>query len=288
MTTDEPIQIPDTLDVLERLAPPVEATVLPTLPILYKDDAMVVVAKPEKMLVHRTEIANGDTVFAMTCVREQIGQYVWPVHRLDRGTSGVLVFALSAEMASKLGRIMMAGDVQKRYVAMTRGWLSAPVDVLHALSVPEDPYLKKRRNDAPQSARTLFWPRASAEIPVASGAFATTRLGLVEAQLLTGRRHQIRRHLKWLAHPIIGDATYGKGPLNRAVAAYLGVDRLMLHCARMALSHPVTGEWIDCQAPLMGDMASAFDKLGWASTFEAIQAAPWLEIFEDPERQCLA
>lgn len=282
MVLEEPTLTPElALDALEALAPLTTEVALPTLPILYQDDAMVVVSKPEKMLVHRTEIANGDTVFAMTCVREQLGRYVWPVHRLDRGTSGVLVFALSSEMASKLGRIMMAGDVKKRYVAMTRGWLDAPVDVQHALSLPVDPYLKKRRNHEPQSARTLVWPRGSAEIPVLSGSFETTRLGLVEAELMTGRRHQIRRHLKWLAHPIIGDATYGKGPLNRAVAAHFCVDRLMLHCARMALPHPVTGEWIDCQAPLMGDMQKVFETLGWTATFEAITQAPWRRTMDD-------
>ena len=191
----------------------------PVLPVLYLDDVMCAVMKPEKLLVHRTEIANGDTVFAVQCVREQLGRRVWPVHRLDRGTSGVLVFACDADTASRLGRIMMAGEVKKRYAAVVRGWLEESVDCRHPLSLPEDPYLKKRRGPSePQDARTVFIERARGEAPVPSGRFETTRLGLVEAELFTGRRHQIRRHLKWLAHPVIGDATYGKGPLNRASA----------------------------------------------------------------------
>lgn len=92
----------------------------PVLPVLYLDDVMCAVMKPEKLLVHRTEIANGDTVFAVQCVREQLGRRVWPVHRLDRGTSGVLVFACDADTASRLGRIMMAGEVKKRYAAAIR------------------------------------------------------------------------------------------------------------------------------------------------------------------------
>ena len=210
--------------------------------------------------MHRTEIANGDTVFAVQCVREQLGRRVWPVHRLDRGTSGVLVFACDADTASRLGRIMMAGEVKKRYAAVVRGWLEESVDCRHPLSLPEDPYLKKRRGPSePQDARTVFIERARGEAPVPSGRFETTRLGLVEAELFTGRRHQIRRHLKWLAHPVIGDATYGKGPLNRAVAQWFGADRLMLHCARMTLPHPVTGEEIDIRAPLVeGPFRSAF------------------------------
>ena len=255
-----------------------EIVVPPVLPVLYQDDVMCVVMKPEKLLVHRTEIANGDTVFAVQCVREQLGRRVWPVHRLDRGTSGVLLFALDAETASKLGRIMMAGEVKKRYAAVVRGWLEVPVDCRHPLSLPEDPYLKKRRGPSePQEARTVFMPRARAEAPVPSGKFETTRLGLVEAELFTGRRHQIRRHLKWLAHPIIGDATYGKGPLNRAVAQWLEADRLMLHCARMAFPHPVTGEPIDIRAPLYGDFRSAAVRLGWVEAYEELMNAPWRE-----------
>lgn len=251
----------------------------PVLPVLYLDDVMCAVMKPEKLLVHRTEIANGDTVFAVQCVREQLGRRVWPVHRLDRGTSGVLVFALDADTASRLGRIMMAGEVKKRYAAVVRGWLEEPVDCRHPLSLPEDPYLKKRRGPSePQDARTVFVERARGEAPVPSGRFETTRLGLVEAELFTGRRHQIRRHLKWLAHPVIGDATYGKGPLNRAVAQWFGADRLMLHCARMTLPHPVTGEEIDIRAPLAdGPFRSAVEMLGWLEAYEELMNGPWRE-----------
>lgn len=207
----------------------------PVLPVLYLDDVMCAVMKPEKLLVHRTEIANGDTVFAVQCVREQLGRRVWPVHRLDRGTSGVLVFACDADTASRLGRIMMAGEVKKRYAAVVRGWLEESVDCRHPLSLPE-------------------------------------------AELFTGRRHQIRRHLKWLAHPVIGDATYGKGPLNRAVAQWFGADRLMLHCARMTLPHPVTGEEIDIRAPLVeGPFRSAVERLGWLEAYEELINGPWRE-----------
>lgn len=108
----------------------------PVLPVLYEDDVMCAVMKPEKLLVHRTEIANGDAVFAVQCVREQLGRRVWPVHRLDRGTSGVLLFALDAQTASRLGRIMMAGEVRKRYAALVRGWLPEAVDCRHPLSLP--------------------------------------------------------------------------------------------------------------------------------------------------------
>ena len=127
--------------------------------------------------------------------------------------------------------------------------------------------MRARSSSSAQGARRPFL-RAGSRRPV----------GLVEAELFTGRRHQIRRHLKWLAHPVIGDATYGKGPLNRAVAQWFGADRLMLHCARMTLPHPVTGEEIDIRAPLAdGPFRSAVEMLGWLEAYEELMNGPWRE-----------
>ncbi len=252
----------------------------PTLDILFEDESIVVVSKPAQMLVHRTEIANGDTVFAVQCVRNQTGRRVWPVHRLDRGTSGVLVFAFDSEMASLLGKSLMAGDVGKRYTALTRGWITNPVRVDHALVPPVDPYLKHRKVEA-QEASTIFTPVVACEVPVKTGSFETTRLGLVSAELLTGRRHQIRRHLKWLAHPIVGDATYGKGPLNRALAAYFGVDRLMLHCDRMRFRHPKTGEVLDISAPYEERMAKVLTQIDALEPAQQAAARDWVPVPRD-------
>lgn len=250
----------------------------PTLDILYEDAHLVVVNKPAQMLVHRTEIANGDRVFAVQCVRDQTGRHVWPVHRLDRGTSGVLVFAFSADTARIMGGMMMAQDaVKKRYAALVRGWFAEPVLVEHPLVPPVDPYLRHQKTEA-QSAATVFYPAAKAEVPVPNDRYQTTRLSLVSAELLTGRRHQIRRHLKWLSHPIAGDATYGKGALNRALAAYFGADRLMLHCARMAFPHPVTGELLDITAPLEGRMAMVLNTLGIERAYHEKAGSPWSDL----------
>ena len=249
----------------------------PTLPVLYRDESIVVVSKPAQMLVHRTEIANGDTVFAVQCVRNQTGRRVWPVHRLDRGTSGVLVFAFDAETAGILGKSLMAGDVGKRYTAITRGWITDPMRVDHALVPPVDPYLKNRKTQA-QDASTILTPVAAREVPVKTGTFETTRLGVVSAELLTGRRHQIRRHLKWVAHPIVGDATYGKGPLNRALAAYFGVDRLMLHCDRMRFAHPKTGEVLDISAPYEERMAKVLMRIDALDEAQRWAARDWTPV----------
>ncbi|RZL35634.1 MAG: pseudouridine synthase, partial [Rubrivivax sp.] len=171
-----------------------------------------------------------------------------PVHRLDRGTSGVLLFALSAEVASLLGSMFEQGQMRKSYLALVRGWPAEDVGVIdHPLA--RDPELPSA-GQAMLQAQTRWRLLQRLEWPVASDPrFASTRVALLEAEPLQGRRHQIRRHLKHIAHPILGDATHGKGPLNRAVAAWLGAQRLWLHARQLDLTHPVSGVPLTLQAP---------------------------------------
>lgn len=242
--------------------------------VLYEDEWLCVINKPAQMLMHRSPIATTDTVFVLQSAREQFNRHIWPVHRLDRGTSGALILSFDEGVAQDLGRQMMAGTVKKRYCAMTRGWIEAPLLVDYPIKPVPDDYIKNQNLD-PQPARSIVTPCARAEVPVALGRYEATRLGMQSVELLTGRRHQIRHHLKTLAHPIIGDSTYGKGPLNRAMSAYFGVDRLMLHCARLVFVHPKTGRVMDVCAPLEARMASVFDRLGWSKAYAELLAAPW-------------
>lgn len=210
------------------------------LEILYRDDYLAAVNKPPGLLVHRTGLDAGETRFAVQLLRDQIGQPVWPVHRLDKGTSGVLLFALDALTAGKLGRVLESGDVvQKTYRAIVRGWPPEAGLIDHPLRrLPDD---MRTQRDEVQDAQTRFRTLERLELPIPQGNFPTTRCALVELQPLTGRRHQLRRHMKHIAHPIIGDATHGKGPLNRAVADWLGMQRLWLHASTLTVPHPATG-----------------------------------------------
>lgn len=212
-----------------------------TLELLYRDEHLVAIHKPAGLLVHRTQLAAGEELAALQLLRDQLGQPVWPVHRLDRGTSGLLLFALSAEAASRLGAMFEAGQMDKRYLALVRGWPAADEGrVDHPLA--RDPELPSAGQPMLE-AQTRWRVLARLEWPVSTQAgFAGTRVAVLEAEPLQGRRHQIRRHLKHMAHPIIGDATHGKGPLNRTLAAYLGRQRLWLHAERLALRHPFTGQ----------------------------------------------
>jgi tRNA pseudouridine65 synthase len=219
-----------------------------TLPLLHLDEHLVAIDKPPGLLVHRTQLAAREGEAALQQLRDQLGRPVWPVHRLDRGTSGVLLFALSAEMASALGTMFEQGQMEKRYLALVRGWPGADAGLIdHPLARdPELPSAGQPLLEAQTRWRVLerlAWP------VVTDPRFGSTRVALLEAEPLQGRRHQIRRHLKHIAHPILGDATHGKGPLNRAVAAFLGTQRLWLHAQRLALRHPASGAVLVLQAP---------------------------------------
>ena len=205
------------------------------LKIVLADEHLVVVHKPAGLLVHRTrEAPDRDT--CLTRLRDQLGRRVFPCHRLDRGTSGLLVFALSPEVASFMGKRW--SEVKKRYVGVTRGWWdpeSQRID--HALDG--------------QACQTDVGSLERFELPW-QGRFFTSRYSLAEFRPLTGRRHQIRRHCKHKSHPLIGDTIYGKGEHNRLFRDKLGWERLALACVSLELPHP-DGHIVSLEEPLSHD-----------------------------------
>lgn len=219
-----------------------------TLRVLYRDERLVAIDKPAGLLVHRTGLDAGETRFAVQMLRRQLGRPVWPLHRLDKGTSGVLLFALDAGTASAVGQSFEDGErLAKTYVAVVRGWPPAEGIIDHPLKRLADDARTGREEI--QQASTRYRTLERYELPMAQpGRFPTTRCALVELQPLTGRRHQLRRHMKHIAHPIIGDATHGKGPLNRAIGGLLGATRLWLHALRLELADPVSGERLRIEA----------------------------------------
>jgi tRNA pseudouridine65 synthase len=221
------------------LTPPPDDTPFAPLPLLYRDAHLVVVDKPAGLLVHRTALDAHEQRAALQLVRDQIGAPVWPLHRLDKGTSGVLAFALDADTARHVGAQFEAGVPRKAYLALVRGWPPTSGVVDHPLA--RDP----ERPSAGQpllAARTRYERLARVEWPFATDArHPGSRYALLQLFPESGRRHQIRRHMKHVAHPLIGDATHGKGAHNRAVAAWLQVQRLWLHALSLELAHPATG-----------------------------------------------
>ncbi|MEM8609763.1 MAG: pseudouridine synthase [Myxococcota bacterium] len=224
-----------------------------SIDVLYRDDDIVVVDKPSGLSVHRGD-DHGST-FALNLTRDAISQWVYPVHRLDRGTSGVLVFALSSEVARALHDAFATRGVDKRYLAVVRG--KPPESGLI------DSPMEKRFGGPRVEASTEFKRLFVSEV---------IRLSLVEAIPKTGRRHQIRRHLRRINHPIAGDVNYGKGMENRSYRAGIGLYRLGLHAHQLAFDHPVTAERVCFKSRVPEDLAAPLRRMGTPSELLAHQA----------------
>jgi tRNA pseudouridine65 synthase len=221
---------------------------------LYRDDDAVFVCKPAGLLVHGSAFAGARERTALDIVREAHGADLHPLHRLDRGTSGVLGFARGAANLRAWQAALAAPDVVKRYVALVRGRLDASVEVDHP--VPDADGVRR-------PARSFVEPLASLDEP---------RCGLVRVRLYTGRMHQVRRHLKHLSHPVIGDANYGKGPLNRWYRERYGLARLALHATELRVTHPLTGAVLALRAELPDDLAGPLAAI-FGDAFARV--APW-------------
>lgn len=206
---------------------------LMSVPFLYRDDALVIVNKPSGMLVHRSPGAR-DPIVVMMAVRDVVGGYTWPVHRLDRATSGAVIVAIDQEAARRLSRLFHRGRVSKTYLALVAG-------VPPASGRIEIPLEKK--DQVLQEAVTEYERLATAE-----------GLTLIRVRPQQGRRHQIRRHFQQIGFPLVGDTQYGDPLQNERAAETFGLARLGLHSSRVAFAHPLTGAPIDVEAPLPDDL----------------------------------
>jgi tRNA pseudouridine65 synthase len=219
----------------------------PLLRLLHADADLVAIDKPCGLLVHPSALDAHEEITAVQLLREQLGERVFPLHRLDKATSGALLFARSSEAARHWGAAFEAGAVRKRYLALVRGWPPEQGEIDQPLARdPEKPSAGQPRVEA----LTRFRRIAAFEWPFQADArHATSRYALVEVEPLTGRRHQIRRHFKHIAHPLVGDTTHGKGAHNRAVAQWLGVQRLWLHALEVELPAANGGAPLKISAP---------------------------------------
>ncbi|MDB5033788.1 MAG: truC [Chlorobi bacterium] len=230
------------------------------LRILYHNDHIVAIDKPDGLLVHRSAEAP-DRTTCMTLLRDQLGQLVYPAHRIDRGTSGVLLFSLNPATARLLAERFSGREVEKQYLTLVRGWSPDDGEIDYPLA--EEPGMTA------VEAVTGFRTLARCELPIPIGNFQTARYSLVLAEPVTGRRHQIRRHMAHLRHPIVGDTVHGEGRHNRLFRENFGVHRMILHAWRLSLPHPVPGEPLAITAPLPQELEILFSKLGWEDVVPA-------------------
>lgn len=236
------------------------------LEIIYQDEYFVAVNKPAGMLVHRSWLDKHETQFVMQTLRDQIGQHVFPLHRLDRPTSGVLIFALSSEVASQVMPMFANHEMEKTYHAIVRGWILEEARLDYALKVELDKIADKHASQEKeaQEAVTDYKPLAQVEIPYSTGKFPTTRYCLMELKPLTGRKHQLRRHMAHLRHPIVGDTTHGDGKHNKLFRDVYDSQRLLLHASSLAFVHPFTKQPVLIKAGVDETWQKLCEEFEWA------------------------
>lgn len=226
------------------------------LRIVFQDEHYVAVDKPSGLLVHRSYIARDAREFLLQTLRNQLGRYVYPVHRLDRPTSGLILFGLSSDAARLMVDQFTRREVEKRYLAVLRGYSETDGRVDYALSEGDD--------KEPQAAITDYRRLATADVAVPVSRYPSARLSLVEAHPLTGRTHQIRQHFRHLRHPVIGDVRHGDRHHNKLFREHFDCHRLLLMSLGLDFRHPYSGEKIRLFCPPPDDVAGIFERLGWS------------------------
>lgn len=239
----------------------------PVLDIVYQDDYLVAINKPHGLLVHRTGRARDAKVFALQTLRNQLGRHVWPAHRLDRKTGGVLLFSLDAETAHAVQAMFARHQMKKSYLAMVRGYADDAGVIDYPLR-PED------EREEPQEAVTHYETLARVEVPVPSGKFPTSRYSLVAAYPQTGRMHQLRKHFKHIFHPILADRPHGCNKQNRIVQDHWQLDTMMLHAVRLEFIHPITQKPVCLEAPVQSEFGRMAKLFGWEQELAQYQKAP--------------
>ncbi|MGE8378911.1 MAG: pseudouridine synthase [Sphingobacterium sp.] len=215
-----------------------------SLEILYEDESIVAINKPHGLLVHRSSIARDTSEFALQLLRDQLGKTVYPAHRLDRKTGGVLLFSLNKETDQYLQKSFQEHQIDKKYLAVLRGF------------APEEgiiDYPLKKDNGTIQEAQTSFRLLAKSELDIPFGKFPTSRYSLVEANPLTGRMHQLRRHFAHIFYPIIGDRPHGCNKQNKFWKENYQMDTMLLHASELTFKHPLSGETVHVKAAIQSD-----------------------------------
>jgi tRNA pseudouridine65 synthase len=223
-----------------------------TIEIIYQDSYLVAINKPHGLLVHRSKYADEAKVFAVQELRNQIGQHVYPVHRLDRKTGGVLLFALTPEINALMNHQFSENKVSKKYFAVVRGFTPDEGIIDYALE-NEVGTLKE--------AITNFTTLQRTEIPVTLGKFQSSRYSLVEVKPDTGRMHQIRKHFAHIFHPIIGDRPHGCNKQNRMFKERWSMDTMLLHAHELSFLHPITKVQTTVHAPLQDEFLRCLEIL---------------------------
>ncbi len=222
------------------------------LEIIYRDEYLVAINKPHGLLVHRSPIARDAEIFALQELRNQIDRKVYPIHRLDRKTSGCLLFALDELTHKQMQQSFAEGKINKKYLAIVRGYTDQNGTIDYPL---------KNDNGKTQEAITRYITLKQTEIPLPFGKHTTSRYSLVEVSPETGRMHQIRKHFAHILHPIIGDRPHGCNKQNKLFKEKFDLMTMMLHASELQFEHPVSGNLVKINAGLQSEFRRMIDVL---------------------------
>ncbi len=226
--------------------------------ILAREKDFVAITKPPGFHVHQPEFPRRRVSRDVTCLpilRAQIDEYLFPVHRIDVATEGVLVFALNKESASAISRQFQAGQIKKTYFAIVRGWTEDE----GTIDIP----LELDSTNVPVPSVTRYKTHQRVELPFAVGKrHSSARYSLVEAWPETGRYHQIRRHFARLSHPLVGDREHGDSNHNRFFREKLGEGGLWLKAHAIEFTHPSNGTNVRIESDWSERWSRIFGKLG--------------------------
>jgi tRNA pseudouridine65 synthase len=227
---------------------------MPMLEIIYRDEHLIAINKPHGLLVHRSSIAADASEFALQLLRDQIGMKVNPVHRIDRKTGGILLFAFNKEVEIAMQKAFMENQVSKKYLAIVRG---------HTPDTESIDYPLRKENGTLQDAFTSYTTLKRAELDIALGKHPTSRYSLVEAVPTTGRMHQLRKHLSHIFHPIIGDRTHGCNKQNKLFLEQWEMTTMLLHASQLTFKHPISDDEVMIEAVLQPEFNRVMEIMGW-------------------------
>lgn len=221
--------------------------------VIFEDEYFIAVDKPTGILVHRTELSE-DKVFLLQLLRNQVGYPLYTIHRLDRATSGVILLAKNPDIVAAMNEQFRNQQVDKRYLAIVRGWLDDLGTIDYPLKDEETGILK------PKNALTSYYCLYKSEINEAIGLrYPTARFSLTVVIPHTGRRHQIRKHFSHIRHPIIGDKRHGDVKQNSYFKSKYQLERMFLHAISLKFVHPINNTPVTICADLDQNFQKAME-----------------------------
>lgn len=236
--------------------------------ILYEDDTLILLHKPAGLLVHPSWISPASTPNLVGLLKQRYPDETFhTIHRLDRATSGVILFVRNDKEAARvMHQQFIDRQVSKTYLCVVRGWTEAEGTIDYPLRYEKDHYAEPFANadKAPQEAVTHYRTLAQVELPIAVGRYPVARYSLLEVKPETGRKHQIRRHMKHILHPLAGDTKYGEGRHNRLFREHFSIRRLLLMATELQFVHPREFRKVHVTATPDAEVLNLFEKLGWS------------------------